>query len=70
MSKLGHWREPNWYYDRDIDAPWPKRRVLELLRRDFKHRRRVKTERSVAHRRAMKEWGRIYGYLGGGVAGR
>jgi hypothetical protein len=41
VSKLGIWREPNWYWEQG----WQKKEVLELLRRTWKHCKRVKNLR-------------------------
>ncbi len=50
MSKIGNWLKPNWYND----AGWPKAPVLALLRRDWKHRRKIANQHAANERIARR----------------
>jgi len=55
MSKIGDWLATNWYWDKWHQANgWDTKRIKDLRRRDWKHRKKIANLRASTERAAQR----------------
>jgi hypothetical protein len=52
VSKLGNWKEPNWYWDQKL----PKKEILRIIRQNWKALKKGENMRRKAAREDEKDF--------------